>query len=192
MNDSLIVAIVGVVGTLAAGVFAQRGAMKSKIIELRHAERMHIDTEAENARRAHLEARRQSYGDLNQALRDKYTHLLHHWRTLKANQTIEPSQVQVEDESEGELRAAYAKAQMIAADNVIELVGPLVQRLYLVHRVVRQHDRGETPDENLDALKAHIDKAAEMLYEVRQVMRRDLGITELPLDRPPGYGSVPR
>lgn len=177
-------------GTLAAGIFAQRGATKAKIIELRHAERMHVDTEAANIRRAHLEARRQAYGDLNQALRDKYMHLLHHVRTLKGNRAIEASHLQIEDESERELRATYAKAQMVAADDVLERVGPLVARLYLVHRVLRQHDTGETPEEDLDALKNHMDRASETLYEVRQAMRADLGVTELPLDRPPNYGSM--
>ncbi|MFE5327199.1 hypothetical protein ACFRCG_12520 [Embleya sp. NPDC056575] len=190
MNDSLVVAVVGVVGTLAAGIFAQRSAMKTKVVELRHAERIHVDTEAANARRAYLEARRQAYGDLNQALRDKYTHLLHHLRVLRGNRAVEASHVQVEDESERELRATYAKAQMVAADDVLERVGPLVARLYLVHRVLRQHDTGETPEEDLDALKKHLDRASEALYEVRQAMRRDLGVTELPLDRPPNYGSM--
>lgn len=29
---------------------------------------------------------------------------------------------------------------------------------------------------------------SERLYEVRQVMRRDLGISELPVERPTDYG----
>ncbi len=79
---------------------------------------------------------------------------------------------------------------MVASDGVLAAGGGLV---HLMSRIQRLLDP-EAPDPagreaRLTEARDGLKRASEGLYEVRQTMRRDLGITELPIERPEGYGA---
>ncbi|RMI39541.1 hypothetical protein [Streptomyces triticirhizae] len=57
--------------------------------------------------------------------------------------------------------------------------------LFRVHRVLGE---GEALREG-ETLELLMRRGSERIHEVRQVMRRDLGISELPVRRPPDHGQ---
>lgn len=185
--SSLIVAIVGVLGTLFSGLLAQRISFYAKKMELEHGENKAREERENIQLAANLEARRVSYVGMNRALRDYYSDLRLTYQALQNQQSIEELRRDI-DESRKNMRAAYAEGQMIASDEVLNPAGDLVQLLHFLYNNLAQHCDGLPPAESLEDLQGRLDRASEQLYEVRQMMRRDLGLTSAPIERPIGHG----
>ncbi|MDT0547700.1 hypothetical protein [Streptomyces lonegramiae] len=82
---------------------------------------------------------------------------------------------------------------MVASDEVLRTGGGVVHLLSGVQTLLDPHLREDGPLEELLAeVKDQLETGSEGLYEVRQTMRKDLGITELPIERPYGYGTPQR
>ncbi|MFF4695696.1 hypothetical protein [Streptomyces chattanoogensis] len=78
----------------------------------------------------------------------------------------------------------------MTSDEVLTAGGGLVHQLSRIQRLL--DPAAQDPDSRetrLDEARDQLERASEGLYEVRQTMRRDLGITELPIGRPDGYGA---
>ncbi|MEU9114539.1 hypothetical protein AB0D04_22780 [Streptomyces sp. NPDC048483] len=193
--SSLIVAVVGVLGTLVSGLLAHRGALRSKTLELRHAAQERRDERRAQERRELTETRRASYANLNQSLRHFHAALFRRYQDLAAGQADgdacgqPPPEV---DDARQALRDVYAEAQMVASDEVLKTGGGVVHLLSRIQRMLDPLRREQGARETLlEEARDGLERASEGLYEVRQTMRKDLGITELPIARPDGYG-VPR
>lgn len=185
--SALIVAVVGVLGTLASGLLAQRSAMRTKLAELEHVERQRHEERMTQENRENREMRRKSYAELNQAMRQFHTTLSRHFLAVEAGREEGVSQTQERVQDRQALYDIYAETQMVASDAVLVPAGRLVHGLHRAHRLLGQHEGdtpGSTPEESLGEIRARLEQASEQLYEVRQVMRQDLGITELPVTRP--------
>lgn len=189
--SSLIIAVVGVLGTLFSGLLAHRSSVHAKQIELDHATRR-IREEREDARSsANLEARRTSYAEINRTLRNYHSALRATLMALQDGRAVGSDTGGTRgalDEAREELRATFAVSQMIASDEVLNPVGELVQLLHFLYNNIVPHAEGSTPGFSLEDLRTRLDKASQGLYEVRQIMRRDLGLTSSPVERPDGYG----
>ncbi|WP_416971958.1 hypothetical protein [Streptomyces sp. 4F14] len=190
-TSALVVAVVGVAGTLLSGVLAHRGALRSTSMELEHAR---LEREAERAateRRENVEARRASYVQLNRAIRELHLLLWQHREGLAAGTDDASAQTAERADARRELREAYATAQLVVTDEVLQAAGRIVHQLNRVHTQLERHEQ-QSPGtrEPLDALLERLQKASEGLYEVRQHMRRDLGITNLPVERPEDHGAA--
>ncbi|MFD5317098.1 hypothetical protein [Streptomyces sp. NPDC127098] len=183
--SSLVVAVVGVLGTLLSGLLAHRGALRSKALELdrqageREAERQALE------RRELRELRRSSYATLNQALRQFHLALSRHHRWLTEGTRPSPETPDLTT-ARDTLRLAYADAQMVASDAVLKAGG---DTYFLLLRLDRLLTPEATP-EQLDDAASLLRQGSEGLYEARQTMRRDLGITDLPIARPEGHGRL--
>ncbi|GES31150.1 hypothetical protein AB0G60_12910 [Streptomyces angustmyceticus] len=188
-TSALIVAVVGVAGTLLSGVLAHRSTLRSKSMELGHEEQQRCEERLAEERREALNERRASYAALNQHLRHFHQALSRHFLVLEAGHAS-AQQTQAREESRRNLREVYAEAQMTVPDDVLTSGGNLVHQLHRIHVLLSQHEQEATTDEPLSDIKERLERASESLYEVRQTMRRDLGITELPIRRPDGYGAT--
>ncbi|MDX3387792.1 hypothetical protein PV682_41065 [Streptomyces niveiscabiei] len=189
-TSALVVAVVGVAGTLLSGVLAHRGALRSTSMELEHAR---LEREAERdavERRENVEARRASYVQLNRAIRELHLLLWQHREALAAGTGDTAAQTAERADARRELREAYATAQLVVTDEVLQAAGRIVHQLNRIHTQLERHEQQSprTP-EPLDVLLERLQKASEGLYEVRQHMRRDLGITNLPIERPEDHGA---
>ncbi|MER5543339.1 hypothetical protein ABT072_13025 [Streptomyces sp. NPDC002589] len=188
-TSALIVAVVGVLGTLLSGVLAHRSALRSKAMELDHAEQQRREERTAEERRETVNERKASYTALNQHLRQFHRVLSKHYLALEAGQAG-PEQTQEREESRRALRDVYAEAQMVVPDDVLAAAGKLVHRFHRIHALLAHHEQQTAADESLDDIKERLERASESLYEVRQTMRKELGITELPVRRPEGYGAT--
>ncbi|MFE6762023.1 hypothetical protein [Streptomyces sp. NPDC057689] len=186
---ALVVAVVGVAGTLASGVMAHRGALKAKTVELDRAERQRRDEQLAAERREALAARRASYAVFNQRLRQFHSVLSKDYFALAAGEPG-PGRGREREEPRRVLRDVYAEAQMVISDDVLAAAGGVVHQLHRIHALLGPHERGEEADESLDDIRERLERASEGLYEVRQTMRRDLGVSALPVTRPDGYGAA--
>ncbi|MFM9615457.1 hypothetical protein ACSCBZ_02655 [Streptomyces niveiscabiei] len=207
-TSALVVAVVGVAGTLLSGVLAHRGALRSTSMELEHAR---LEREAERdavERRENVEARRASYVQLNRAIRELHLLLWLHREALatRAATAAEGEATSAADlsaqtaeraDAQRELREAYATAQLVVTDDVLQAAGRIVHQLQRIHTQLARHEQNspgapgspESP-ESLDELLDRLKNASEGLYEVRQHMRTDLGITNLPIERPEDHGAA--
>ncbi|MDT0308419.1 hypothetical protein RM780_15830 [Streptomyces sp. DSM 44917] len=186
--SALIVAVVGVTGTLASGLFAHRSALRTKAVELEHAARQSREERVDAERRASLEARRTSYIALNQAMRQFHAALSADRASAAAGEAPGAGR----EEYRRALRDAYAQAQMIATDAVLVAGGDLVHRLNRIHRLLAAWETSGAPEGGSgapDGIGERLEESSRLLYEVRQRMRLDLGITELPVERPDGHGE---
>lgn len=190
-TSALIVAVVGVVGTLLSGVLAYRSALRSKGMELEHSERQQRDLRAVEERQAARPELKSSYASFNQQLRQLHQVASRHLLALEAGQGT-TAQTAEREEVRSSLRAVYAEVQMVVPDEVLDAGGRLVHRLHRIHALLAQHEQTTTaaPDEPLPQIRERLEQVSEGLYEVRQLMRRDLGITETALSRPRGYGAT--
>ncbi|MFC8535368.1 hypothetical protein ACFUJY_15595 [Streptomyces sp. NPDC057249] len=186
---ALIVAVVGVAGTLVSGVMAHRGALRAKTVELDRAERLRREELLADERREALGARRAVYAVFNQRLRQFHSVLSKDYLALASGQA-RPQQGQEREEPRRVLRDVYAEAQMVISDDVLSVAGGVVHQLHRIHALLGRHEQGTAGDEPLDDVGERLERASEGLYEVRQVMRRDLGVSVLPVSRPDGYGAV--
>ncbi|WP_369391544.1 hypothetical protein AB5J72_30965 [Streptomyces sp. CG1] len=188
-TSALIVAVVGVVGTLLSGVLAHRSALRSTSMELDHAARQRHEDRSEEQRRETVNARKATYAAFNLHLRQFHQVLSRHYMALEAGQAS-PEQGQDREEPRRNLRDVYADAQMVVTDDVLLAGSRLVHQLHRIHALLMQHEQGTTTDESLGDIRERLERASQSLYEVRQTMRQDLGITELPVSRPDGYGAT--
>ncbi|MFG2861925.1 hypothetical protein [Streptomyces sioyaensis] len=186
-TSALIVAVVGVVGTLLSGVLAHRGALRSKSMELDHAEQQRREERSAEWHRAAINERKASYAAFNQHLRQFHQALSRHYLALAEGHSG-TEQTQEREESRSNLRNTYAEAQMVIPDDVLAAGGKLVHQLHRIHALLAQHEQQTAAEESLGDIRERLERASEGLYEVRQTMRKDLGITELPVRRPDGYG----
>ncbi|MFD8566653.1 hypothetical protein [Streptomyces sp. NPDC059639] len=179
--SALVVAVVGVLGTLVSGLLAHRSASRAKQLELRHADDQRRADQERNELQEMMAARRTSYARLNQAVRHFHAVLTNH-RSRTTPLSAE-QQVEMED-ARRSLRDAYAESQMIASDDVLGPAGKLVNDLYRTHVLIKElgQDGPTAWPRRIDDLLMH---SAESLYGLRQRMRKDLGITDLPIDRHP-------
>ncbi|MEU0805510.1 hypothetical protein [Streptomyces sp. NPDC005970] len=188
-TSSLVVAVVGVLGTLMSGLLTHRSALRSKTVELEHARQEKREERQVLEHREMLEARRVSYAAFNQSLRQFHAALSQHYLDLVAGRGDGETRPEVE-EARRALRDVYAEAQMVASDEVLTIGGGVVHLLSGVQSLLDPHLREDDPLEELLAeAKDRLGTGSEGLYEVRQTMRKDLGITELPVERPHGYDT---
>jgi hypothetical protein len=183
-TSSLVVAVVGVLGTLLSGILAHRSALRAKAIELEHARQVQQEERRAQERRELLEARRASYATFNQSLRQFHGALWRRHRELvdgEADAEARPRSPEVE-EARRALMGVYAEVQMVASDEVMEIGGSLLRLLLKI----RAHLEGPSR-EPLEEVGKQLSLASERLYEVRQTMRKDLGVTDRPVERPPDH-----
>ncbi|MGQ4486595.1 hypothetical protein ACN6LM_003430 [Streptomyces sp. SAS_281] len=187
---ALIVAVVGVAGTLVSGLMAHRGALRAKTVELDRAERLRREELRADERRESLAVRRASYAVFNQRLRQFHSVLSKDYFAVAAGEA-RPDQGREREEPRRVLRDVYAEAQMVISDDVLTVAGGVVHQLHRIHALLGRHERGEaTADESLEDIRERLERASEGLYEVRQTMRLELGVSALPVHRPDGYHAT--
>lgn len=171
---SLIIAIVGVVGTLAASLFAQYSNIHAKKLELEH----HRETYKHEERQLNLRERRQAYIAFNAAIRN--------YRRAIKNRIYEfNDQTEVElQQARQEFDSRYAEAQLIAHSEVLELAHSVSTQLSDSFGRVKQFDQSRRVSANAardhsvqNELTATLNgPIASEIALLRKAMREDLGV----------------
>ncbi|KJS60422.1 hypothetical protein VM95_21390 [Streptomyces rubellomurinus] len=188
---SLLVAAVGVVGTLGAAVLTQTRADRLKRLELEHAaaqraeDREHAEMlrQAEEVRarqQENLSSRRSCYVSVNTAARQYMTALRNHLHAVRRESEMEASSERLEA-CRAAHRASYAEAQMIVPFAVLESLRVANAGLNAAYGKLKRVERQDAePGESLQEVQDSIPGLWECLSEMRWQMRRDLGIDPEP------------
>ncbi|WP_330320724.1 hypothetical protein OG927_23385 [Streptomyces clavifer] len=176
-TGAILIALIGVCGTLAATWLTQRSADRVKRRELEHAERQRRAEHEERSREAALEARRAGYVVLNTTARQYFTALRDRVHALRRGTWPEPGRDEVEECRTAYLES-YAEAQMIVPDPLLEVARRTNAALSSAYGMLKTKQSGTAGEgEALDVIGARIDDARGPLHELREAMRRDLRVT---------------
>ncbi|MFJ6120262.1 hypothetical protein [Streptomyces sp. NPDC092129] len=189
---SLIVAIVGVCGTLASAVITQVLSQRAAMRVSQQAERVRAVEQRASEEQRRTDQLRSCYVQLNALDRHYRDAMLAYAYALKSG----PGDAEAEEVS-GARRAqrdARAEAQMIASDPVLRIESGVNAQLTAAYRRLMQAV-GE-PDSSarqaqLDQVIALLDAVIEKLGHVRALMRVELGVVQdLPAWYDPGTGQA--
>ncbi|MFF0291372.1 hypothetical protein [Streptomyces sp. NPDC005262] len=186
----LLIAIVGVAGTLGAALLTQNRADRTKRMELqaaaeqRRQERGHAEAllEAEQARQwqsESLERRRACYITLNTASRQYLTEMTNYVHALPGRQDVDAALNKLEVARLG-FRDSYAESQMVFPDAVLRAASAAKTALNTVYGTLRKY--GAEPSAYAEELEALEDAFHEQVWPylgaLKQSMRADLGIDD--------------
>ncbi|MFJ8016576.1 hypothetical protein [Streptomyces sp. NPDC096339] len=166
---SVVIAVVGVAGTLGGAILTQRGSerVKRREIELlRGHEEM----------REQLVLRRTCYVELNRDARQFTTALNKHLHVMR-ERTVEDADRVALDEARDAQRDRYSEAQMIAPDTVLAPASEANQALSRLYGQVKRLERGEPgPGESMESAARDQHRVWDHLRAMRHAMREDLGV----------------
>jgi hypothetical protein len=176
----LVIAFLGIVGTLVSGLMTQRLADKAKSRELEHSERQRADERQYQTQRAMAEALRNCYVTLNTASLDYHSELNHFWHALQAGRVTDELRSRLDD-ARREHRARYSEAQMRVPEDVLATVDKVHRGLNRMYGALKGLDGGipqRPEDESLEQVHSQIVTFWEQLGEMRQIMRRSIGVPQ--------------
>jgi len=180
LDSSLVIAAIGVAGTLVASTVSPLISERTKRREFERARAERLEqAERDEARVRRLELR-QGYITFNAAARD-YHRALRAWSYAADNGTDRPAETVDLPQTRQAFQTAYAEAQMIVSAPVLVLAQQIARGLadgyaILKHREDCTHDPAtDTTEKARDILQ----EAWGPLREIRIAMRADL---DLPTD----------
>ncbi|MHA4813098.1 hypothetical protein ACXZ65_01965 [Streptomyces aculeolatus] len=178
-TGALVVAVVGVIGTLASALLTQRAAERSRI---REQERI----EQARARAVEAVERRACCVALNAASRQYLAALTDQLHALARADDPRAARERL-TEARDLHRDVYAEAQLLLPDPVLALAGEVTHSLGTVYGRLRRLDDGvPRPGDSPDAARGEVDALWDQLRELRRGMRADLAAP----DAPAGPGPV--
>ncbi|MCF3106515.1 hypothetical protein IPZ58_33855 [Streptomyces roseoverticillatus] len=166
----MVIAVVGVAGTLGAALLTQRGSERAKRREIELV-RAHEDA------RENRSLRRTCYVELNRDARQFTTALNHHLHLMR-ERGVEDADRTALDAAKSAHRDRYSEAQMIAPDAVLDRAGIVNQALNRVYGQVKRLERGEPgPGETMESASRAQYEVWETIRAMRTAMRRDVGVS---------------
>ncbi|MGC9377445.1 hypothetical protein [Streptomyces sp. MH13] len=186
----LLIAVVGVAGTLGAALLTQNRADRTKRMELRaaaeqrreehgHAEEMLRAEQARQRQLENLERRRACYITLNTSARQYLTAMTNYLHALQRNEDVD---TRLADLEAGRLayRDSYAESQMIAPEAVLRASSTAKKRLNAAYGKLRKY--GAAPSDHTAELADLEGEFREEVWpylgELKQAMRTDLGVDD--------------
>ncbi|WP_101385795.1 hypothetical protein [Streptomyces sp. TLI_146] len=174
----LVIAFLGIVGTLASGLMTQRLAEKTKSKEWDHSERQRAEERQLETKRATAEAVRACCVMLNTASLEYHSELNTFWYALRASHVTDALRSRLDD-ARREHRARYSEAQMQIPDDVLAAADTVHRRLNRIYGVLKRLDGGIPPHqegESLEQVHPQIVGLWDQLSDMRRIMRRSLGL----------------
>jgi hypothetical protein len=175
-TSALVIALVGIAGTLSSALLTQRSANNSKVRELEWADQQRREDRTYQAKQAAVEARRTCYVALNIAARLYQTALTNYFVAVRAGAVTDEIRAEV-DEIRRDHRARHAEAQMLVPDPVLVAASAVNGNLGNLYGILRRLDLGAPePGETIEVADEMRARIWDLLAEMRSVMRFDLGI----------------
>ncbi|NEB05603.1 hypothetical protein [Streptomyces sp. SID13726] len=180
MNSSIsqiVIAVLGIGGTLSAAVITQRGADRARARELEHTRQLQQDEREYATRQAQLQARRTCYATLSAGTRDLANVMTQVLHALEKGEMTGELRSDL-DRARRDHRLRHAEAQMVLPDTVSEVASTANRHLGDLYGLLMRLDGGTAqPGESVEAAWESLNKLWDPLWEMRHVMRVDLGIT---------------
>lgn len=191
---TVVVAILGAVGTLSSPLLTQRIADRSKRQDFEFETQRRREDRHEDDRRSVTQERRAIYAQLNTAAR-QYEQAVYHYLRVIAEGPARPDQQAELVAARETFRELYSDAQMILPDRVLAAAMDMSYGLGQAYGKARRLERrlysepsgGTPPDdpgETIEAARAYCHgDVYQLIIRLRGLMRQDLGVSE-PTDQP--------
>ncbi|MFC8916892.1 hypothetical protein ACGF5F_15180 [Streptomyces sp. NPDC047821] len=172
----VVVAVVGIGGTLASALLTQLSANRVRLREVEKADEQRTRELDRTAREAGLEARRACYAGLNAAALDYVTVLDNFSYAVEAGRVTDDLRAELYQARRAH-RSVHADAQMLLSASVMVAADRVGKSLGQVYRMLKRLDGG-TPEAGDDIATARQGMATlwDHLWVMRRDMRRDLGL----------------
>ncbi|MFE0463351.1 hypothetical protein ACFW1A_29280 [Kitasatospora sp. NPDC058965] len=178
---ALLVAAVGVLGTLSSPVISQRLSARTKREE---AAMQRADAEAvrEQARREAVVAERKAaYIAFNAASRRYRVEMMNYLHAVDAELAGDLDRAELR-EARRTYSACFAEVQILATDEVLASIEEISGRLSRAYLAIKRLENGAPdPGWSFDETRGFLIGAWDHWLAMRQVMRAELGLDERPL-----------
>jgi hypothetical protein len=185
MSSAMVIAVVGVCGTLASAIITQLFSQRSRHQELEDAERRRLAEQDNAEKQRKTDQLRSCYVQLNANDRHYRDAMLAYAYALKAGSSGEAEAADVATARRAQ-RDTRAEAQMIVSEEVLDTEGRVNARLTTAYRSLQQIQResdASTREARLDEVIKLLDGIISLLSRARVTMRMDLGV----IDKPPAW-----
>ncbi|MHA5049324.1 hypothetical protein [Streptomyces sp. SD15] len=173
----LLVAVVGVGGTLGSAWLTQRRGDASRREEWERLERTRLAELTAQRAESGREARRAAYTEFNAAARHYLATLNDHAHVLRIGYDAQDSLATVET-ARVDYRRRYAEAQMIVPDTVLAEVRRVDSGLGSAYGTLARLTHGTAREgDDLATVRDAIKQGWQNLSRMRATMRTDLGVT---------------
>ncbi|WP_344534358.1 hypothetical protein [Streptomyces albiaxialis] len=174
----IVIAVLGIGGTLAAAVITQRGADRARVRELEHARQLQRDEREHATRQARLEARRTCCAALSAGTRDLANVMTQVLHALERDAMSDELRAEL-DRARRDHRLRHAEAQMVLPDPVADAASTANRHLGALYGLLMRLDAGTAEQgEDPAAVRRRFDELWDALWTMRRVMRADLGVTD--------------
>jgi hypothetical protein len=182
---TVLVAILGVIGTLSSPLLGQRIAARAKQQEFDLQRQLRLEERADARQRETFEERRTMYARLNTAAR-RYTQQLRTYLRMLQEDVLSADERDRLEEVRQTYRDLYSDAQMILPDMVLKVAASVNTNLGdaygMIKRLEAARPAAETPDGAADTVERARELCNVTLYDLidslRQLMREDLGVSD--------------
>ncbi|WP_141206240.1 hypothetical protein [Streptomyces griseorubiginosus] len=187
---ALIAGAFGVAGTLLAPVLSQRSQAKALAADFERQQRAAQGQWQREQFQTEFEKRRACYVATNAAFRKYRVQLMNFlWDVHRGN--VDDAATQALEEARHAHHAAFAEAQMIASDTVLDHLDQLATALGNAYRRTKDLEEGHPgPDGSFEEVEAHLRHFWVDWKEMRSAMRDDLGASNGRGEHRPGIGSA--
>ena len=175
---ALLIAALGVIGTLTSGLLTQHVSARARMAELEHDHRTRRAEEGRSRRQAVLEKRHACYVALNMADWQFHSTLLLHIDALRTGVDTGRTNDAMEAARDA-MREQWGEAQLVVPDGLLPLATKANHILWKIYEMVRRIERGhEEPGESLESATTMLQGAKAHVFDLRKAMRKDLGICD--------------
>ncbi|MEU4028051.1 hypothetical protein [Streptomyces anulatus] len=175
--SQIVIAILGVGGTLAAALLTQRSADRARVREQEYTRQLQQDEREYATRQAQFEARRTCYTALNAGTRDLVNVMTKVLHALERSEVTEDLRSDL-DRARRDHRLRHAEAQMVLPDAVMAAASTANRHLGDLYGLLMRLDQGAAEQgEGLETAWESTNGLWDALWRMRHVMRVDLGIT---------------
>lgn len=175
-GSEIVVAVVGIAGTLLSALLTQRSANLIRMRELEQTNRQRAEEREHALLQARLEARRACYASLNAAALDYLTVLSNFSYALEAGNVSDEMRSEL-DQARRDHRARHADAQMVLSDTVMAAADKASKAAGLIYGTLKRMDGGTPgPDDTIQAIRDGITVLWDHLWVMRRDMRLDVGV----------------
>jgi hypothetical protein len=182
---SLVIAVVGVCGTLASAIFTQQLAQRAKLQELERAERLRRTEQEAAEKQRKTDQLRSCYVQLNANDRNYRDAMLAYAYALKTGSPSEAEAAEVAAARRAQ-RDARAEAQMVVSEEVLDAEGQVNAQLAMAYSHLKRIERESDVSVRAPLLEKVIkllDEIIPLLSRTRVIMRMELGV----IDNPPSW-----
>jgi hypothetical protein len=191
---TVVVAILGAVGTLSSPLLTQRIADRAKRQDFEFETQRRREDRHEDDHRSATQERRAIYAQLNTAAR-QYEQAVYHYLRLLSEGPTRPDQQADLVAARETFRELYSDAQMVLPDRVLAAAMDMSYGLGQAYRKAKRLERRlysepsdgtptDDPEETIEAARAYCHSDVyQSILRVRGLMRQDLGVSE-PTDQP--------